>query len=342
MKNNRFENAFGPVPESFEKSVQQALRQTKEVEPVKRFTLRTTAFALAMLCCLLVVCFAATTDKPDRIIQAGAPEAETTVTSAPDAVRPSATPMPEIKPTPLPEARTTIDAYVLIPVQSTPTPRLTQEPERDMLQSTLTPRVTPAPEENSTKDYVLAVLREGAHEKIEQPYSTWLVDAQLSVGENVVFALERVVCMEDAFYLTGSFTSRTPENTILALSSNDFDRQYGFAGEFRTVREWLEYGMNICDVMLWITGDLCAGDGTPLLCVRKLKEKMELMLSMEMNEDGSGIRMIIRVNEAMAPELLKQSHLTLTVMEQRSFALNAWENWETSYVTQQFSLKPAQ
>ena len=72
---DRFENAFGPMPDSFERSVQQALCRTKEVEPVKQFTIRTTAFAMAMLCCLIAVCLAATTTQPVDKISNSSPAA---------------------------------------------------------------------------------------------------------------------------------------------------------------------------------------------------------------------------------------------------------------------------
>lgn len=53
-----FRAAYGPVPEGFSHSVQQALRQTKE-EPMKKFTLRTAAMAVITLLVLTAVAFAA-------------------------------------------------------------------------------------------------------------------------------------------------------------------------------------------------------------------------------------------------------------------------------------------
>ncbi len=40
-----FRAAYGPVPDGFSRSVQQALHQTKE-EPMKKFTLRTAVMAV--------------------------------------------------------------------------------------------------------------------------------------------------------------------------------------------------------------------------------------------------------------------------------------------------------
>ena len=65
--NQKFENAFGPVPASFEGSVQQALRQTKEVKPVKKFSIRTAAMACTMLFCLVAVCMALTHQPEDKV-----------------------------------------------------------------------------------------------------------------------------------------------------------------------------------------------------------------------------------------------------------------------------------
>ena len=53
-----FRAAYGPVPDGFSRSVQQALHQTKE-EPMKKFTLRTAVMAVATVLVLTAVAFAA-------------------------------------------------------------------------------------------------------------------------------------------------------------------------------------------------------------------------------------------------------------------------------------------
>lgn len=53
-----FRAAYGPVPDGFSRSVQQALRQTKE-EPMKKFTLRTAVMAVVTVLVLTAVAFAA-------------------------------------------------------------------------------------------------------------------------------------------------------------------------------------------------------------------------------------------------------------------------------------------
>ena len=53
-----FRAAYGPVPDGFSRSVQQALRQTKE-EPMKKLTLRTAAMAVVTVLVLTAVAFAA-------------------------------------------------------------------------------------------------------------------------------------------------------------------------------------------------------------------------------------------------------------------------------------------
>lgn len=50
--------AYGPVPDGFSRSVQQALHQTKE-EPMKKFTLRTAVMAVVTVLVLTAVAFAA-------------------------------------------------------------------------------------------------------------------------------------------------------------------------------------------------------------------------------------------------------------------------------------------
>lgn len=45
-----FRAAYGPVPDGFSRSVQQALHQTKE-EPMKKFTLRTAVMAVVTVWC---------------------------------------------------------------------------------------------------------------------------------------------------------------------------------------------------------------------------------------------------------------------------------------------------
>ena len=53
-----FRAAYGPVPDGFSRSVQQALHQTKE-EPMKKFTLRTAVMAVVTMLVLSAVAFAA-------------------------------------------------------------------------------------------------------------------------------------------------------------------------------------------------------------------------------------------------------------------------------------------
>ncbi len=53
-----FRAAYGPVPDGFSRSVQQALHQTKE-EPMKKFTLRTAVMAVVTMLVLTAVAFAA-------------------------------------------------------------------------------------------------------------------------------------------------------------------------------------------------------------------------------------------------------------------------------------------
>lgn len=53
-----FRAAYGPVPDGFSRSVQQALHQTKE-EPMKKFTLRTAVMAVVTVLVLTAVAFAA-------------------------------------------------------------------------------------------------------------------------------------------------------------------------------------------------------------------------------------------------------------------------------------------
>lgn len=53
-----FRAAYGPVPDGFSRSVQQALHQTKE-EPMKKFTLRTAVMAVVTVLVLTAVSFAA-------------------------------------------------------------------------------------------------------------------------------------------------------------------------------------------------------------------------------------------------------------------------------------------
>ena len=49
-----FRAAYGPVPDGFSRSVQQALHQTKE-EPMKKFTLRTAVMAVVTVLVLIAV-----------------------------------------------------------------------------------------------------------------------------------------------------------------------------------------------------------------------------------------------------------------------------------------------
>ena len=49
-----FRAAYGPVPDGFSRSVQQALHQTKE-EPMKKFTLRTAVMAVVTVLVLTAV-----------------------------------------------------------------------------------------------------------------------------------------------------------------------------------------------------------------------------------------------------------------------------------------------
>lgn len=53
-----FRAAYGPVPDGFSRSVQQALHQTRE-EPMKKFTLRTAVMAVVTVLVLTAVAFAA-------------------------------------------------------------------------------------------------------------------------------------------------------------------------------------------------------------------------------------------------------------------------------------------
>ena len=53
-----FRAAYGPVPDGFSRSVQQALHQTKE-EPMKKFTLRTAVMAVVTVLVLTAVAFSA-------------------------------------------------------------------------------------------------------------------------------------------------------------------------------------------------------------------------------------------------------------------------------------------
>lgn len=53
-----FRAAYGPVPDGFSRSVQQALHQTKE-EPMKKFTMRTAVMAVVTVLVLTAVAFAA-------------------------------------------------------------------------------------------------------------------------------------------------------------------------------------------------------------------------------------------------------------------------------------------
>lgn len=70
--NQQFENVFGPMPASFERRIQQALRHTKEEKPVKKFSIQTAALVCTMLCCLIAVCTALTQQPEDKV--AGAPD----------------------------------------------------------------------------------------------------------------------------------------------------------------------------------------------------------------------------------------------------------------------------
>lgn len=58
LQNIDFHAAYGPVPDGFSRSVQQALHQTKE-EPMKKFTLRTAVMAVVTVLVLTAVAFAA-------------------------------------------------------------------------------------------------------------------------------------------------------------------------------------------------------------------------------------------------------------------------------------------
>ena len=58
LQNIDFRAAYGPVPDGFSRSVQQALHQTKE-EPMKKFTLRTAVMAVVTVLVLTAVAFAA-------------------------------------------------------------------------------------------------------------------------------------------------------------------------------------------------------------------------------------------------------------------------------------------
>lgn len=110
-----FRAAYGPVPDGFSRSVQQALHQTKE-EPMKKFTLRTAVMAVVTVLVLTAVAFAANevinpTVVPTPITQfqpvdsgedtTSTPQTETTPSAAENALYTS--PIPA-QPTPQPAA----------------------------------------------------------------------------------------------------------------------------------------------------------------------------------------------------------------------------------------------
>lgn len=110
-----FRAAYGPVPDGFSRSVQQALHQTKE-EPMKKFTLRTAVMAVVTVLVLTAVAFAANevinpTVVPTPITQfqpvdsgedtSSTPQTETTPSAAGNALYTS--PIPA-QPTPQPAA----------------------------------------------------------------------------------------------------------------------------------------------------------------------------------------------------------------------------------------------
>ena len=110
-----FRAAYGPVPDGFSRSVQQALHQTKE-EPMKKFTLRTAVMAVVTVLVLTAVAFAANevinpTVVPTPITQfqpvdsgedtSSTPQTETTPSAAENALYTS--PIPA-QPTPQPAA----------------------------------------------------------------------------------------------------------------------------------------------------------------------------------------------------------------------------------------------
>lgn len=110
-----FRAAYGPVPDGFSRSVQQALHQTKE-EPMKKFTLRTAVMAVVTVLVLTAVAFAANevinpTVAPTPITQfqpvdsgedtSSTPQTETTPPAAENALYTS--PIPA-QPTPQPAA----------------------------------------------------------------------------------------------------------------------------------------------------------------------------------------------------------------------------------------------
>ena len=110
-----FRAAYGPVPDGFSRSVQQALHQTKE-EPMKKFTLRTAVMAVVTVLVLTAVAFAANevinpTVVPTPITQfqpvdsgddtSSTPQNETTPSAAENALYTSPVPA---QPTPQPAA----------------------------------------------------------------------------------------------------------------------------------------------------------------------------------------------------------------------------------------------
>ena len=110
-----FRAAYGPVPDGFSRSVQQALHQTKE-EPMKKFTLRTAVMAVVTVLVLTAVAFATNevinpTVVPTPITQfqpvdsgedtSSTPQTETTPSAAENALYTS--PIPA-QPTPQPAA----------------------------------------------------------------------------------------------------------------------------------------------------------------------------------------------------------------------------------------------
>ena len=110
-----FRAAYGPVPDGFSRSVQQALHQTKE-EPMKKFTLRTAVMAVVTVLVLTAVAFAANevinpTVAPTPITQfqpvdsgedtSSTPQNETTPSATENALYTSTVPA---QPTPQPAA----------------------------------------------------------------------------------------------------------------------------------------------------------------------------------------------------------------------------------------------
>ena len=107
-----FRAAYGPVPDGFSRSVQQALHQTKE-EPMKKFTLRTAVMAVVTVLVLTAVAFAAN----EVINPTVAPTPITQFQPVDSGKDTSSTPQNEITPS------ATENALYTSPIPAQPTPQ---------------------------------------------------------------------------------------------------------------------------------------------------------------------------------------------------------------------------